>query len=183
MVEGLPAWWYEVFCEFDLDIHPLASNVLINYSVTYTAATALIPARVYSYVRGDTSSAALAEGWQKALELLRRLSVLSPTAVGCLAALQMLNEELVFEDTGNHANLLRESTPATTVRQDSVRMTSHEAAMEDSTQLNDCNKPRLFFQTPDESILQIQDFTWFDYLPADLLTSDYMDFSQLSNPL
>lgn len=165
------------------NIHPLASHVLINCSVVYTAATALIPARVYSYIRGDTSPVALAEGWQRALEVLRRLSALSPTAIGCLAALQMLNEELVFEDTGNHVNSLRELTPAATARQSSVQMISHEAAVEEPVNLNDPNKPRLSFPNLDDSILQIQDFTWFDYLPTDLLPSDYMDLSQFANPL
>jgi hypothetical protein len=138
---------------------------------------------VYSYIRGDTPPVALAEGWQRALEVLRRLSVLSQTAVGCLAALQMLNEELVFEDTGNNANPLRELTPAATVRQGPIQTASHEAAVEDSVSPNDPNKPRLSFSNLDESILQIQDFAWFDYLPTDLLPSDYMDLSQFSNPL
>lgn len=55
--------------------------------VTSTTATALILAQVYGYTRGNISLEAFANTWDRSLQILRRLSSLSSSAVACLAAL------------------------------------------------------------------------------------------------
>jgi hypothetical protein len=159
-IEPLPAWWYEVF-------------------FVYTAATALIPARVYRYIRGDISQSELRTGWQRSLEVLQHLSPLSPSAVSCIAALQVLNDELVFEGSGttskdrvnmpNPAYHVPDPTPNAPTP---LSEPAFGATAPATTLLEDQHLP------PAEhidSMLQMQDFSWLDALPVDILAGDYAD--------
>ncbi|EXJ56366.1 uncharacterized protein A1O5_12633 [Cladophialophora psammophila CBS 110553] len=205
-IEPLPAWWYQIF-------------------FIYTAATALIPARVYSYVRGDIPLSSLAEAWRRSLEVLRRLSPLSPTATRCLAALELLDEEVVADEIPNanptsnnpeqddvrssnappppnlsDSNIQRNSTVRRDARnslEPSADNTTIAAAPWEShnvppqselvppfpvepqpqqqQQEQQCGVHGEVFATT----LQMQDFTWLDSLPADLLAGGYDDLPEL----
>ena len=156
-VEPLPSWWFEVF-------------------FIYTAATALVPARVYKYVRGDILQSDLLRGWQQSLEVLHHLSPLSPSAVSCIAALQVLDDELVFEATEPPSKL-----PVGALGHDSPSVHRPHAV---STALDSVNTATLMDIRDDQhrqdvdnfdSMLQMQDFTWLDTLPVDVLSGDYTD--------
>ncbi|KIW23707.1 uncharacterized protein PV07_11886 [Cladophialophora immunda] len=202
-IELLPAWWFQVF-------------------FIYTAATALIPARVYSYIRGDISQPSLAEAWQRSLEVLRRLSPLSPTATRCLAALELLNEEVVADEMPNSANpTAGHSDPRdghTHNEQPPVNLPVSQPHRSSTVQHDACNNtlrpqddtttiaPPIWngHRPPPQSelavafpmeqqphqqcnvqgdsfgrMLQMQDFTWLDSLPADLLAGGYEDLPEL----
>lgn len=75
-----------------------AWSALTQMRPLIAAATALIPARVYSYIRGHIPQETLAIAWQRSLDVLRRLSSLSSSATRCLAALELLDEEVVNSD-------------------------------------------------------------------------------------
>ncbi|KAH8810824.1 fungal-specific transcription factor domain-containing protein [Xylogone sp. PMI_703] len=206
IVEPLPAWWYEVF-------------------FIYTAATALIPARVYSYIRGDIPQKRLSEGWLRSLEVLRHLSQLSSSATRCLAALELINGEVFITDetvkntadTGNtqaqsnnnmndsgqsyldnsHGQMLSVDPilrQRSEVTEKSSLQQQNEASGSNSMQAtltflseqhqqgniemgdnfaNGTQTPLMQMQ------MQMQDFTWLESLPADLLAGEYEDFSEM----
>ncbi|KIX99976.1 uncharacterized protein Z520_04614 [Fonsecaea multimorphosa CBS 102226] len=212
-IELLPAWWFQVF-------------------FIYTAATALIPARVYSYIRGDISQTSLTEAWRRSLEVLRRLSPLSPTATRCLAALELLDEEVVADEMPNNgpnptsskhdgdderaldnsphpldlrAGRLHEDN---TVQRSSCNNNTLGSQGEGSTTivapawsgpsghrtpqsqtLSELAVPFRMVQQPQHQyntqvdsfgrMLQMQDFSWLDSLPADLLAGGYEDLPEL----
>jgi hypothetical protein len=137
---------------------------------------------VYSYIRGDISCDILVEAWERALQVLRRLSHFSSSAARCLNALQKLNEELVFEDRGHHrGNSLKQATSVATCWPNTMATSSHETGAPKLIQSNVVENHQSSVSNPGNSILKMQDFSWFDFLPADLLQSEHMDGSQFFN--
>jgi len=156
-----------------------------GYTVTFTAATALIPARVYEYIRGNTSLEVLANAWERSLQILRRLSCLSPSAVACLAALQMLNEELVVEESQSqnrqNINSSRAEMDVEVVEQNQVRTSISDTNIDHITGRNDHDTRQLQAFSITDPLLQVQDFGWLEYLSTDLLTNEFTDLNQYSN--
>ncbi len=160
-VEPLPSWWFEVF-------------------FIYTAATALIPARVYSYIRGDIPQSDLLRAWQQSLEVLHHLSPLSPSAVSCIAALQVLDDELVFEGgIGVHPKI-----PNTLL--DASDHSGHYVSRKFEIDPNIASQPMDVVEVQPlqdvdglDALLQMQDFTWLDTLPVDVLSGDQADMPDL----
>ena len=157
------------------------------YLVIYTAATALIPARLYAYIRGDITQSALAEGWTRSLHVLSSLSVLGPSAKRCLAALHLLNDVISIEensttadnlDTSDNADDLpsKPSVQPSSPRRDAVSTMPPIPPLPALTDLlatgGDVFGPG---QGP-------PDFTWLDSLPVGLVAGDYaelLDFSEV----
>ncbi|KAF3398019.1 hypothetical protein F1880_006501 [Penicillium rolfsii] len=82
----LPAWWY-------------------NILYIYTAATVLIAARLSPTILADIPESSITRSWNFALEILRKYQSHSTSARRCVAALEILYEQVVSEgppptDTG-----------------------------------------------------------------------------------
>ena len=165
IIEPLPAWWFEVF-------------------FIYTTATALIPARVYSYIRGDVPQSDLLTAWQHSLEVLNHLSPLSPSAVSCIAALQVLDDELVFEQSGvqpqfpSHGPGLPAEPSASNPTSLGNGIRQFGLPVEVPGSAAPAGQHPSFASDLDH-MLQMQDFSWLDTLPVDVLASDYADMPDL----
>ena len=158
VVESLPSWWFEVF-------------------FIYTAATVLIPARVYSYIRGDIPQSELLQGWQQSLEVLHHLSSVSPSAVSCIATLQVLDDELVYQggDTqvapsGNLSITKQMTQSASQGPSATTGLTQDTAPTSGMGEVSSLHDPDSL-----DSLLQMQDFTWLDTLPVYMLSGDYAE--------
>ncbi|KAL4877987.1 fungal-specific transcription factor domain-containing protein [Aspergillus karnatakaensis] len=74
----LPAWWY-------------------NILYVYTAATVLIASRLCPAIFEEVSEPAITRSWKCALEILRKYQTYSTSARRCVAALEILYEQVVSE--------------------------------------------------------------------------------------
>jgi Fungal specific transcription factor domain/Fungal Zn(2)-Cys(6) binuclear cluster domain len=163
----LPSWWFEVF-------------------FIYTAATALIPARAYGYLRGDISQDSLTLTWQRSLEVLRELTALSPSAVSCIAALQVLDDELVFEDAGvdgqGAATLREQGDAADGEAEGRGELVTGTQIAASTTDVDADGQQQQYMHTNTndlDSMLQMQDFSWLDTLPVDVLGGDDADMPDM----
>ncbi|KAJ5345746.1 hypothetical protein N7452_003750 [Penicillium brevicompactum] len=75
----LPAWWY---------------NVLLD---VYTSATVLIAGRLCSAILAEVTAESITESWNQALEILRKYQSYSTSARRCVAALEILYEQVASE--------------------------------------------------------------------------------------
>jgi hypothetical protein len=136
---------------------------------SYTSATVLIPARAYSYIRGSIPQAELLQAWQRAIEVLHRLSPLSSSAASCIAALQLLDKALVSdtsEATGQSSGMPK--TPAVAAVPEGIRTAVIAADDPDNGVMDN-----MF------AMLEAQDFSWLDALPLDKLSSNPADMPDL----
>lgn len=157
---------------------------------------------MYSYIRGEVPLDLLTEAWKQALEVLRRLAPISSSATRCLAALELLNDELVSEESNGSVNI-SQGEPASsldaisaTTMQDSNAQAQGQAP---SSMLTTTTSQPIFsgineqqyypqqyeMQVGDAfgTIPELQDFTWLESLPADLLAGGYEDLPQLYQAL
>ncbi|KAH9209557.1 fungal-specific transcription factor domain-containing protein [Leptodontidium sp. 2 PMI_412] len=74
--EPLPAWWYKVF-------------------YVYSAATALIAARIYRPLHCTISDISIKSSWLRCFEVLKSHTEVSKSARCCVAALQFLDKNIV----------------------------------------------------------------------------------------
>ncbi|CAG8365171.1 unnamed protein product [Penicillium salamii] len=75
----LPAWWY---------------NVLY----VYTSATVLIAGRLCSEILAEVREESITQSWNQALEILKKYQSYSTSARRCVAALEILYEQVASED-------------------------------------------------------------------------------------
>jgi hypothetical protein len=130
----------------------------------------LIPARAYSYIRGSIPQAELLQAWQRAIEVLHRLSPLSSSAASCIAALQLLDNALV-SDTSDNAGQSSgiPKTPAMVPAVPESSKTTAAAADDSENGVMD----NMF------AMLEAQDFSWLDALPLDKLSANPADMPDL----
>ncbi|KAJ5167560.1 uncharacterized protein N7482_006341 [Penicillium canariense] len=74
----LPAWWY-------------------NILYIYTAATVLIAGRLCSAILAEIPDSSITRSWDCALEILRKYQSYSTSARRCVAALEILYEQVVSD--------------------------------------------------------------------------------------
>ncbi|KAJ5779911.1 hypothetical protein N7457_005071 [Penicillium paradoxum] len=74
----LPAWWY-------------------NILYVYTSATVLIAGRLCSTILAEVTESSLTQSWNHALEILRKYQTYSTSARRCVAALEILYEQVASE--------------------------------------------------------------------------------------
>ncbi|CAI7630663.1 unnamed protein product [Penicillium glandicola] len=74
----LPAWWY-------------------NILYVYTSATVLIAGRLCSAILDEVTESAIVQSWNHALEVLRKYQSYSTSARRCVAALEILYEQVASE--------------------------------------------------------------------------------------
>jgi hypothetical protein len=156
----------------------------------------LIPARIYSHIRGDVPLPSLTDAWKQSLDVLRRLTPLSSTATKCLATLELLNDEIVSEESYGSGNVSR-AEPASLDVVSAITM-QYEPNTNGRDQTNilptpvsELNFPTISEQRyyPQQYEMQVgdtfgpfpelQDFTWLESLPADLFAGGYEDMPQL----
>ncbi|CAI7625149.1 unnamed protein product [Penicillium bialowiezense] len=92
----LPAWWY---------------NVLY----VYTSATVLIAGRLCSAILAEVTADSITQSWNQALEILRKYQSYSTSARRCVAALEILYEQVASEGVPPHhgaSSALEESDAA-----------------------------------------------------------------------
>lgn len=156
------------------------SQLMPSPKVVYTAATALIPARIYAPIRGDVSLSAVSEGWDHSLHILSSLSALSPSAKRCLAALQLFNDEIAIEETNITISLLNQGDNAVDTSTKSL-VHQRPEGMEDNLVQRMVQPLSDFMDIPTNQeeglgvLHGMQDFTWLDSLPVDLATAEYLD--------
>lgn len=179
-VEALPAWWYQVFCACRIDPGQTATNCFL---VLYTAATALIPARIYSHVRGNVSLDTVTARWSRSLDVLTDLSNLSDSAKRCNAALQLLNGDV--NTTENKNDLPPEPSertgrvfhgfpqPPPPQMEDTRGNTEVQVAMPGSMD------PSMSLDEYLAPMAALQDFSWLDSLPVDLMSTEYGNLQDL----
>jgi len=135
----------------------------------------------------------LTEAWQQSFEVLHRLAPLSSSATRCLAALELLNEEIVSEETNGF------STSGNVSRPEPAAITQYEPNLDSQDQANVSPTPisetlftastiqeQQYYPQQDEiqvgdafgSMPELQDFTWLESLPVDLLSGGYEDLPQ-----
>ena len=155
--------------------------------VIYTAATVIIPARSYSYIRGDIPPSKLIDAWKKSLDILHRLGRVSRSATRCLAVLQALDQAIVSENgtslathhevgdiPSREVSSIPSINPSTPLNQPSFG----EMAAKNAEMLQmQADQPDVF---ADSSLPQIQDFGWFDSLLGDWSGIDNSEFFNLS---
>ncbi len=157
------------------------------HSVVYTAATALIPARMYAHIRDDIPKVSLLTSWDRALHILRRLCPLSNSARRCLAALELLNDKLA-QDINTHAQATRCSTPKQLSSVD--REFSNDVAGQgvENPQAMSLSPSVVNLPGPGQTMDFLsfiptfeQDTTWLDSisLPTDLLNVGYGELSEM----
>jgi hypothetical protein len=153
--------------------------------VIYTAAIALIPARAYAHIRGDIPLASLNEAWRRSVSVLDQLAPFSLSASRCSVVLQKLNEAVVPK---THA-------AATADISDTVLMASEYAdpgpavvssAAAEAPVATNCSReingtvaaPHAMMMeetyfTGHSADYMMQDNSWFDSLPGDLLAMEH----------
>lgn len=153
-------------------------------AVIYTAATALIPARVYSFIRGNIPQSSLEQAWQRALKVLGGLVPLSSTASRCLAVLQLLNEECAPSDNA-YDDTAAVITDFNGRKGGAVTVSANAPNFREPNPFSSTQTTTALPSLPNElapgsqdmfglslAASQLQDFTWFDSLPTDLLAID-----------
>lgn len=68
-----------------------------NFSDIYTAATVLIAGRLCSPILSEVTEASITHSWECALDILRKYQKYSTSARRCVAALEILYEQVVSE--------------------------------------------------------------------------------------
>jgi hypothetical protein len=119
----------------------------------YTAATVLIAGRLCSAMLSEVTEASITHSWDCALEILRKYQKYSTSARRCVAALEILYEQVVSEDQ-----------PLTD------HFTNHEFTANSST-LNDVLFGEGMNGTLMEGfeLLDFQDMSWLNSVPSNLI--------------
>lgn len=91
----LPAWWYNILCSFRLS--PVYYFEILTYPDVYTSATVLIAGRLCSAILAEVTETSIAQSWNYALEVLRKYQSYSTSARRCVAALEILYEQVTSE--------------------------------------------------------------------------------------
>ncbi|KAJ5131570.1 uncharacterized protein N7515_007609 [Penicillium bovifimosum] len=129
----LPAWWY-------------------NILYVYTSATVLIAGRLCSAILAEVTENSIAQSWNYALEVLRKYQTYSTSARRCVAALEILYEQVASEgllptDNSSSHNI---DTSAGVVNDESFGEAINAAIMD-------------HFEFPD-----FQDMSWLNSVPSNL---------------
>ncbi|KZN89885.1 putative transcriptional regulatory protein [Penicillium chrysogenum] len=129
----LPAWWY-------------------NILYVYTSATVLIAGRLCSAILAEVTESSITQSWNYALEVLRKYQSYSTSARRCVAALEILYEQVTSEGLlpTNHVPSHEIGTNASVVNDMSFGE-GMNAAILDS------------FEFPD-----FQDMSWLNSVPSNL---------------
>ncbi|KAJ5114253.1 hypothetical protein NUU61_000012 [Penicillium alfredii] len=129
----LPAWWY-------------------NILYIYTAATVLIAGRLCSGIIAEVAEAAVTRSWDCALEILRKYQGYSTSARRCVAALEILYEQVMSEgSTAGHTPNQETTDHALGALNDISFGEGMNAAIMDN------------FEFPD-----FQDMSWLNSVPSNL---------------
>ncbi|KAJ5676460.1 uncharacterized protein N7477_002093 [Penicillium maclennaniae] len=131
----LPAWWY-------------------NILYIYTAATVLIAGRLCSPILSEVTEASITHSWECALEILRKYQKYSTSARRCVAALEILYEQVVSESQPlmGHA-----SAPEFTVH---VPGTLHDVSFGEGVNAT---------MMEGFELLDFQDMSWLNSVPSNLI--------------
>jgi hypothetical protein len=91
----LPAWWYNILCSHESFLS--FSRSILTCIDVYTSATVLIAARLCSAILSEVTETSVTRSWNSALEVLRKYESYSTSARRCVAALEILYEQVVSE--------------------------------------------------------------------------------------
>lgn len=157
---------------------------MIIFPVVYTAATALIPARLYSQIQDEFPKPSLLLSWERALLVLRRLGHLSVSSRRCLAALELLDDKVV-NITNQDGPETQSATSERAVRAD--RATNNPSEFSTAGLSSTTIPGYEADQGPDMDFLSFmpaafdQDNSWLDSisLPTDLLNMGYGELPEL----
>ncbi|CAI7607099.1 unnamed protein product [Penicillium palitans] len=129
----LPAWWY-------------------NILYVYTSATVLIAGRLCSAILAEVTEISIAQSWNYALEVLRKYQSYSTSARRCVAALEILYEQVASEEL------------LPTSHMPSHEMGGNASAVNDMSFGEGMNAAILdSFEFPD-----FQDMSWLNSVPSNL---------------
>lgn len=92
----LPAWWYNVLCVYQY--FALLCPDLLTETDVYTSATVLIAGRLCSAILAEVTEESITKSWTHALEILRNYQKYSTSARRCVAALEILYEQVTSEE-------------------------------------------------------------------------------------
>ena len=146
----------------------------------------LIPARNYGYIRGDIPLSDLTKAWSKSLNVLERLTHVSPSASRCLAILRALDQTIVPEDgtiISNHENAV--VGPNTTVASRPTVVSGPLVSQADIVEnvADSTVIPQVQAETQDmfsdPAAPQLQNFGWFDSLLVDWSSIENLDVFNL----
>jgi hypothetical protein len=135
-------------------LHPIAP-CLQNLTLldVYTSATVLIAGRLYSAILAEITEESITQSWNCALEILRKYQSYSTSARRCVAALEILYEQVAYE-----------ASPSTYHRPSGDIENSALVAINDMS----------FGEGVDASILDsfefpdFQDMSWLNSVPSNL---------------
>ncbi|KAJ5552045.1 hypothetical protein N7461_006743 [Penicillium sp. DV-2018c] len=129
----LPAWWY-------------------NILYVYTSATVLVAGRLCSEILAEVTENSIAQSWNCALEVLRKYQTYSTSARRCVAALEILYEQVASEGSlpNNHPPSHSIGTSAVVLDDGSFGETINTAIVDN-------------FDFPD-----FQDMSWLNSVPSNL---------------
>lgn len=91
----LPAWWYNVLCSYESFL--MFAHLILTCIDVYTSATVLIAGRLCSAILAEVTEDSVTRSWKCALEILRKYESYSTSARRCVAALEILYEQVVSE--------------------------------------------------------------------------------------
>lgn len=124
-----------------------------NSSDIYTAATVLIAGRLCSAILAEVTEASLTRSWDLALEILRKYQSYSTSARRCVAALEILYEQVVSEGPSALGNF-----------------STHDLTANVQTSLNDMS----FGEGMNAAMMEgfdfpdFQDMSWLNSVPSSL---------------
>jgi hypothetical protein len=149
----LPAWWYNILCSYNpFTVFYFAILTYLTYPDVYTSATVLIAGRLCSAILAEVTESSITQSWNYALEVLRKYQSYSTSARRCVAALEILYEQVTSEGLlpTNHVPSHEIGTNASVVNDMSFGE-GMNAAILDS------------FEFPD-----FQDMSWLNSVPSNL---------------
>jgi hypothetical protein len=146
----LPAWWYNILCSYNP--FTVFYFAILTYPDVYTSATVLIAGRLCSEIVAEVTESSITQSWNYALEVLRKYQSYSTSARRCVAALEILYEQVTSEGLlpTNHVPSHEIGTNASVVNDMSFGE-GMNAAILDS------------FEFPD-----FQDMSWLNSVPSNL---------------
>ncbi|KAJ5666576.1 hypothetical protein N7462_010985 [Penicillium macrosclerotiorum] len=150
----LPAWWYNILCKiFSICLNHWSNITMYYFLDIYTAATVLIAGRLCPTILAEITGDSITHSWHCALEILRNYQNYSSSARRCIAALEILYEQVVSE-----AHPAPNQAP------------SHDVSLNGTAILNDMSFGEGInatmmegFEFPD-----FQDMSWLNSVPSNL---------------
>jgi hypothetical protein len=125
---------------------------MLTYADVYTSATVLIAGRLCSAILAEITESSIAQSWNYALEVLRKYQTYSTSARRCVAALEILYEQVASEGLlpTSHSSSYNVGTSAGVVNDESFGEGINTAILD-------------HFEFPD-----FQDMSWLNSVPSNL---------------